>query len=241
MSFLDQILSAKRDEIAAARHLKPQAELERLAANARTSAASPNPPPAPACASSPKSSVRRPRSATSAPYLHPGDLALAYQTGGAAADSVLTERNSSRAPPRTSSAPAKSSSCPSAQGLHPRPYQVYETAARGADVLLLIVRILDDDQLASCCRSPTASASKRSSKSTTKRTRTPRRLAVPVVGINNRDSRPFPDRRRPRGAHRRLVAARRRRRRRQRHPRRSRYPEIPRRRHPPFPRRRNPR
>ena len=32
MSFLDQILTAKRDEIAAARAITPQADLERLAA-----------------------------------------------------------------------------------------------------------------------------------------------------------------------------------------------------------------
>jgi indole-3-glycerol phosphate synthase len=189
MSFLDQILSAKQAEIAAARRLRPQADLERLAARRddfRGFAAALTRPGVRVIAEIKRAS---PSLGDIRPDLHPGELAAAYQDGGAAALSVLTE-------------PAffKGSAQDLKRARHVvdlpvlrkdfilDPYQVYETAAMGADAMLLIVRILDDDQLASL----TALAHgigleclvEIHDESDAKRILD---LAPPVVGINNRD------------------------------------------------------
>lgn len=150
MSFLDQILTAKREEIAAARNLKPQAELEALAAKRedfRGFAVSLNRPGVRVIAEIKRASPSR---GDLLPGLHPGDLARAYEDGGAAAVSVLTEpaffKGSAKDLKRTRDVielPVLR------KDFIVDPYQVYETAAMGADAMLLIVRILTDEQLAS--------------------------------------------------------------------------------------------
>ena len=148
MNFLDNILEAKRAEIARAKALVPQALLERQAAmrsDYRGFALALDRPGVHVVAEIKRASPSR------------GDIridldavatARAYADGGAAALSVLTE-------------PAyfKGSSADLRQARDAvqvpvlrkdfiiDPYQVYETAAMGADAMLLIVRILDDKQL----------------------------------------------------------------------------------------------
>ena len=189
MSFLDQILSAKQAEIAAARALKPQAELERLAAKRddfRGFAASLARPGVRIIAEIKRAS---PSLGDIRPNLHPGDLAAAYQDGGAAALSVLTEPAFFKGSAKDLQRARNVVELPVLRkDFILDPYQVYETAAMGADAMLLIVRILDDDQLASlyalahgigleCLVEIHDEADARRILD----------LAPPVVGINNRD------------------------------------------------------
>ena len=189
MSFLDQILSAKRKEIAAARNLKPQAEVEALAAKRddfRGFAAALARPGVRVIAEIKRAS---PSLGDIRPDLHPGDLALAYQTGGAAAISVLTEPEFFKGSAKDLKRARDVVELPVLRkDFIVDPYQVYETAAMGADAMLLIVRILDDETLASLLAlahgvgletlveiHDEADARRLAG------------LAVPVVGINNRD------------------------------------------------------
>ena len=189
MSFLDQILAAKHTEIAAARALKPQAELEKLAAKRedfRGFAASLARPGVRVIAEIKRAS---PSLGDIRPDLHPGDLAAAYQDGGAAALSVLTEPAFFKGTAQDLKRARHVVDLPVLRkDFILDPYQVYETAAMGADAMLLIVRILDDDQLASlyslahgigleCLVEIHDEADAQRILD----------LAPPVVGINNRD------------------------------------------------------
>ena len=150
MSFLEQILSAKQAEIAAARNLKPQAELERLAAKRddfRGFAESLARPGVRVVAEIKRASPSR---GDIRPDLHPGDLAVAYQEGGAAALSVLTEPAFFKGSAKDLKRAREFVELPVLRkDFILDPYQVYETAAMGADAMLLVVRILDDERLAS--------------------------------------------------------------------------------------------
>ncbi len=150
MSFLDQILSAKRDEIAAARHLKPQAELESLAAKRddfRSLAGALARPGIRVIAEIKRAS---PSLGDIRPDLNPGDLAAAYESGGAAALSVLTEPAFFKGSAKDLKRARNVVELPVLRkDFILDPYQVYETAAMGADAMLLIVRILDDESLSS--------------------------------------------------------------------------------------------
>lgn len=189
MSFLDQILTAKRDEIAAAQHLKPQAEVERLAAKRedfRGFAESLARPGIRVIAEIKRASPSR---GDIRPDLHPGDLALAYQDGGAAAISVLTEPAFFKGSAKDLKRARDVVELPVLRkDFVLDPYQVYETAAMGADAMLLIVRILDDDQLASLLS--LAHGVGLETLVEIHDEADARRLAgldAPVVGINNRD------------------------------------------------------
>ncbi|HOU22117.1 MAG: indole-3-glycerol phosphate synthase TrpC [Kiritimatiellae bacterium] len=189
MSFLDQILSAKQAEIAAARRLRPQADLERLAAKRddfRGFAASLARPGVRIIAEIKRAS---PSLGDIRPDLHPGDLAAAYQDGGAAALSVLTEPAFFKGSAQDLQRARHVTDLPVLRkDFILDPYQVYETAAMGADAMLLIVRILDDEQLASL----TALAHGIGLETLVEihdeaDARRILDLIPPVVGINNRD------------------------------------------------------
>ena len=189
MSFLDQILSAKRAEIEAARALKPQSELERLAAKReefRGFAESLARPGVRVIAEIKRAS---PSLGDIRPDLHPGDLALAYQAGGAAALSVLTEPAFFKGSAKDLKRAREFTELPVLRkDFILDPYQVYETAAMGADAMLIIVRILDDETLQSLLALAHGigletlveihdeAAAQRIAP-----------LAPPLVGINNRD------------------------------------------------------
>lgn len=189
MSFLDLIISAKRAEIAAAQALKPQAELERLAAKRedfRGFAESLARPGVRIIAEIKRAS---PSLGDIRPDLHPGDLALAYQDGGAAAISVLTEPAYFKGSAKDLKRAREFVELPVLRkDFVLEPYQVYETAAMGADALLIIVRILNDETLQSLLAlahgigletlveiHDEADAQRIAE------------LAPPLVGINNRD------------------------------------------------------
>ena len=189
MSFLEQIVAAKQAEIDAARHLKPQAEVEKLAAKRedfRGFAESLARPGVRVIAEIKRAS---PSLGDIRPDLHPGDLALAYQEGGAAALSVLTEPAFFKGSTKDLKRAREVVELPVLRkDFILEPYQVYETAAMGADAMLLIVRILGDEQLASLLAlahgigletlveiHDEADANRIAG------------LDVPVVGINNRD------------------------------------------------------
>jgi indole-3-glycerol phosphate synthase len=80
--------------------------------------------------------------------LDPAALARSYAAGGASAISVLTERAFFKGSPEDLAAVRAATSLPVLRkDFILSPYQVYESAAMGADAILLIVRILLDDEL----------------------------------------------------------------------------------------------
>lgn len=149
MSFLDQILAAKRAEIEAARHRRPAAELERLAARRvdfRGFADSLARPGVRVIAEIKRASPSRGAIRLD---LDPANLAASYEAGGAAAISVLTEPAFFRGAAEDLQRARKAVALPVLRkDFILESYQVYETAAMGADAMLIIVRILNDEQLA---------------------------------------------------------------------------------------------
>ena len=150
MSILDQIVRQKRAEIGRlapwAAALRKQAEATAREAPARDLAAA----------------LRRPgevtvlaevkRKSPSAGWirrdLQPAGLASSYAHGGAAAVSVLTdEENFGGSREALESARSAVEVPVLRKDFIIDPVQVYETRAMGADALLLIVRVLEDDQL----------------------------------------------------------------------------------------------
>jgi len=80
--------------------------------------------------------------------LDPAALAKAYQAGGAAAISVLTEPAFFKGSIADLQAARNATELPVLRkDFILTPYQVYESVVIGADAILLIVRILDDDTL----------------------------------------------------------------------------------------------
>ena len=189
MSFLEKILSAKRAEIDAARAIKSQSELERLAAKRedfrgfRESLARPG---VRVIAEIKRAS---PSLGDIRPDLHPGDLALAYQNGGAAAISVLTEPAFFKGSAKDLKRAREFVELPILRkDFIIDPYQVYETAAMGADAMLLIVRILNDETLLSLLALAHGIGLETLVEihdETDAQRIAP--LATPLVGINNRD------------------------------------------------------
>ncbi len=148
MSFLDAILQAKITEIAVAKARYPQAQVERHAA-ARKELRDFN-------AALHVEGVRiiaeikraSPSLGSIRPDLDPVAMARAYANGGAAALSVLTEPQFFKGSPADLQQARAAVAIPVLRKeFIIDPYQVYETVAMGADAILLIVRILDDEQL----------------------------------------------------------------------------------------------
>lgn len=151
MSFLDQILAAKRAELAITQARVPRAQLERQAAARRDfrdfrgfTAALARPGVrivAEIKRASPSLGLIR-------PDLDPAALAQAYANGGAAALSILTEPAFFKGSADDLQRARQATSLPVLRkDFIIDPYQVYETVAMGADAMLLIVRILDDERL----------------------------------------------------------------------------------------------
>ena len=189
MSFLDKILAAKRAEIATAESHTPLATLKTLASRCtdfRDFTASLNTPGIRIIAEIKRAS---PSLGDIAPDLSPAALARAYTTGGAAALSILTEPAFFKGSATDLQQARAATTLPVLRkDFIIAPYQVYETAAMGADAMLLIVRILDDAQL----RDLLALAHDLGLHTLVEihDEADARRLAglnTPVIGINNRD------------------------------------------------------
>lgn len=149
MNFLDNIIAAKRKEIARAKSCVPQSQLERQAA-ARTAATrgfggALSRPGVRIIAEIKRAS---PSLGDIRIDLDPAAMARAYADGGAAALSVLTEPAYFKGSAVDLQLAREAVSIPVLRkDFIIDPYQVFETAAMGADALLLIVRILDDESL----------------------------------------------------------------------------------------------
>ncbi|MDA3924407.1 MAG: indole-3-glycerol phosphate synthase TrpC [Kiritimatiellae bacterium] len=147
-SFLDKILTSKRIEIAKCKNHISQSEIERIAA-ARTGFRgfedSLNQDGVRIISEIKRASPSR---GDINPDLNPATVAQAYQEGGAAALSVLTEPNFFKGTQEDLKSARAAIELPVLRkDFIIEPYQVYESAAIGADAILLIVRILDDAML----------------------------------------------------------------------------------------------
>jgi len=149
MNFLDNILAAKHTEIACAKTRVPQSLLAQQAAarldSPRGFAAALNRPGTRVIAEIKRAS---PSLGDIRPDLDAAATARAYAEGGAAALSVLTEPAFFKGSADDVRQARAAVSIPVLRkDFIVDPYQVYETAAMGADAMLLIVRILDDKRL----------------------------------------------------------------------------------------------
>jgi len=153
---LERIVEAKRAEVAAARREAPLSRLRKVAETRREirpffeALKLPGPSGVNIIAEVKRASPSR---GVIRGDLDPARLAAAYAAGGAAAVSVLTERSFFLGSPEDLQ--LASAACPLPvlrKDFIFCDYQVYESAAMGADAVLLIVRILDRQQLADLIR-----------------------------------------------------------------------------------------
>jgi indole-3-glycerol phosphate synthase len=147
--FLQKIVTAKRREIAEASARVPLAKLREMASEKRVFrgfAASLAQPGVRIIAEIKRAS---PSKGDLHANLDPTALARAYEAGGAAALSVLTERDFFKGSQEDLAAARAAVSLPVLRkDFILDEYQVYETVCMGADAMLLIVRLLTDDELA---------------------------------------------------------------------------------------------
>lgn len=187
---LERIVARRRRAIAAAMRQVSLAEWERLAARRRdfrdfTAALAPDDATR-IIAEIKRASPSRGRFATG---LDPRRLACAYETGGAAALSVLTEPDAFLGSADDLQAARSATDLPVLRkDFIICPYQVYESAAMGADALLLIVRILDEATLVDLLqRTRETGLAALVEIHDAEDARRLAGLPVPLVGINNRD------------------------------------------------------
>jgi indole-3-glycerol phosphate synthase len=122
------------------------------------------------------------------------ETARAYERGGAAAMSVLTEEDYFRGSLRDLQEAKASTRLPVLRkDFIFEEYQVYESAAAGADALLLIVAALDDEALARLLRLTEEDLGMDALVEVHTATELERAVAVGahIVGVNNRDLRTF--------------------------------------------------
>ncbi|MDR0992972.1 MAG: indole-3-glycerol phosphate synthase TrpC [Verrucomicrobiota bacterium] len=153
MTILSQILASKQKDVAQAMRQIPQAEMERRAAarrGIRAFVGAMNKPGIRILAEIKRAS---PSKGDIHPDVAPADQAHAYEQGGAAALSVLTETHWFKGSVEDLIQARQATALPVLRKdfiFHP--YQVYETVVMGADALLLIVRMLSDETLSSLFR-----------------------------------------------------------------------------------------
>lgn len=157
---LDRIVAAKQDEVAAAERAVPLVQL-RAQAEARTDVrpfaralATPGPAGVNVIAEIKRAS---PSKGAIRPDLNPAELARAYAAGGASALSVLTESRFFLGSPHDLRRARSACRLPVLRkDFIFSDYQIYESAAMGADAVLLIVRILGAAQLSDLLRAAEA-------------------------------------------------------------------------------------
>ena len=149
MNFLDVILQEKARELARAKAACPEAEMRRRGA-ARTTPFRGFEAALRAEGVRVVAEIKRasPSKGDLAPDLDPSTVAAAYEAGGAAALSVLTEPAFFKGSIHDLQTARDAVSIPVLRkDFIVDPYQIHESRAIGADAILLIVRILDDAQL----------------------------------------------------------------------------------------------
>ncbi len=193
---LQQIVERKKAEIEAARRMIPES---RLATTAR------NPvqrrPFLPAVSSSTASKIHiiaeikraSPSKGIIRQDLDPAKWAQIYENGGAAAISVLTDREFFKGGPEDFKAARKACNLPMLRkDFLISSYQIYESAVLGADACLLIVRILEEsalkDYLALCSELGMEALVE---VHTADEIETAKRVGARLVGINNRNLKSF--------------------------------------------------
>jgi indole-3-glycerol phosphate synthase len=195
---LERIVAAKRDEVAAARRSRPLPMLQRVAQALRGSRrdfvqalrdriASGN---AAVIAEVKKAS---PSKGVLREHFVPADIAASYAAGGAACLSVLTDQPFFQGHAAYLQQAKAACTLPALRkDFIIDPYQVVESAAIGADALLLIVACLDDKQLADfeslAHELGLAVLVEVHDSAEMERAL---RLKTPLIGVNNRDLRNF--------------------------------------------------
>ena len=168
---LDELVDATREAVAARKRERPLAELEREAGVAARG------PPVRRGAGAPGTSLiaehkrRSPSAGTIREGASCAEIVRAYERGGAAALSVLTEEaHFGGSLDDLREARAASDLPILRKDFTIDPYQLYEAKAAGADAVLLVVGSLDAGELGRRCSAGAAtSTSTRSSRSTTRR------------------------------------------------------------------------
>jgi len=159
--FLSRIINDKRIEVEEARKRIGDSEMKKLAMDTKTTPrgfqkalASPGPAGVNIIAEIKRAS---PSKGIINADLDVVSLSRSYQEGGAAAISVLTERNYFKGSPDDLQAVKKTVSLPVLRkDFIVSDYQIYESRYIGADAILLIVRALSDSELSSFIRLATS-------------------------------------------------------------------------------------
>ena len=189
MTVLDGIISGVREDLAARVEQVSRADLERLGGLAE-----PVRDPMPAFRSSALSviaEVKRssPSKGDLADIPEPAALAAAYEAGGAAAISVLTEQRRFRGSLADLDAVRAGVDVPVLRkDFTVDPYQIWEARAHGADLILLIVAALSDGDLAMLKReADDLGLTCLVEVHTADETRRALQLGATVLGVNNRN------------------------------------------------------
>ena len=197
MHILDRILEVKRAEVAAAKALLPQAELERRARAAAPARDFVGALRAKIAQGKPAVIAEIKRASPSKGLLRevfePAAIAKSYQLGGAACMSVLTDMEFFQGAPEHLAAAREACMLPAIRkDFIVDAYQVFESRAMGADCILLIAACLSSAEMAALESLAQALGmavlaevhdGTELSKALTLRT--------PLIGINNRDLRTF--------------------------------------------------
>lgn len=147
MTVLDQIIAGVREDLARRQVARPLSEVDRAARAAE--AARPVELTGETLRVIAEVKRRSPSKGELAEIPDPASLAAAYESGGAAAISVLTEQRRFHGTLADLDAVRAAVSTPVLRkDFMVEPYQFFEARAHGADLVLLIVAALDDVQLA---------------------------------------------------------------------------------------------